>query len=300
MNQKQKQLRVAIIHEDFSICGGGEKLIGLLANGLLKNNIKADIFTYNISEQTKKIIPKEIKITTIYDKKLPSNDEVIKRYLFSELKLKQKYDVFIFSGHAPLCAAKNNKPNILYCHNIPKSEKILPKSAFKNEDQRTKEIKPPRFERLNKHDIQIALRYEKHSLIEKIWNFFFVLKNKITTKPIPEKISNKIDAIRFLFANSFNLKILKYTLHQITEKENMKQIQNILVNSANIKNKVKNHYKKEATIVYPPIETKKYKNKKNKNYYISINRVTPLKRIELQLKAFQKLPYENLYIIGDI
>ena len=89
MKQKQ-QLRVAIIHEDFSICGGGEKLIALLAKGLLNNNIQADIFTYNISEQTKKIIPKEIKITTIYNKKLPSNDEVIKRYLFSALKLNKK------------------------------------------------------------------------------------------------------------------------------------------------------------------------------------------------------------------
>ncbi|MBR9703810.1 glycosyltransferase family 4 protein, partial [Candidatus Pacearchaeota archaeon] len=39
--------------------------------------------------------------------------------------------------------------------------------------------------------------------------------------------------------------------------------------------------------------------KRPKNYWLSVNRLAIHKRIEIQLKAFQKLPKENLIIVGS-
>ncbi|MFC1504731.1 glycosyltransferase, partial [Spirochaetota bacterium] len=56
---------------------------------------------------------------------------------------------------------------------------------------------------------------------------------------------------------------------------------------------------REAAVIYPPIETSKYYYKKAKNYWLSVNRLIMHKRIELQIKAFERLPEENLIIVGS-
>ncbi len=268
---------------------GGEKLVAILAKELTKKGMKVDIITYDISEETKKIIPKEIKIKTILDKKYPFRDDRVGRYLFFKLNLTKNYDLFIFSGHSSLCAAKINKPNILYCHNIRRPESLMEKKFEEKPDKRCAQAK---------------LSLIDNSIIEKSWAVLYKIKNRFIKKQIPRKISEKIEIIRFLLIIHPHPKLLKYILQPLTEKEEikneLKNIQKIIVNSLNIKKKVKSHYKRNAIIIHPPIETKKFYHKKNKNFWISINRVDINKRIELQLKAFSKMPNEKLYIIGHI
>ena len=285
----KKGLRIAIIHDDFSLCGGGEKLVAILAKELSKKGIKVDIITYNISEETKKIIPKGIKIKTILNKKYPFHDHSVRKYLFSKLNLTKNYDLFIFSGYFCLYASKINKPNIFYCHNV---------------------IKPPlptqkRFkEKPNKRQIQAKLDLIGNSILGKSWTFLYKIKNKFIKKKIPRKISEKIELIRFLFAISPHPILIKYAIKPLAEEEEIKKeinyIQKIIVNSLTIKKDAKEYYKRDTIIIHPPIETKKFHYKKNKNFWISINRIDPHNRVELQLKAFSKMPDEKLYIIGHI
>jgi len=56
----------------------------------------------------------------------------------------------------------------------------------------------------------------------------------------------------------------------------------------------------ESSVVYPPIETGKFKYKKHKGYWLSVNRFYPNKRVELQLESFRKLKKEKLKIVGGI
>ena len=281
----KRYLRIAILHDDFFICGGGEKLVAILAKELTKKGMKVDIITYDISEETKKMIPKGIKIKTILDKKYPFQDDRVGRYLFFKLNLTKNYDLFIFSGHSSLCAAKINKPNILYCHNIRRPESLMEKKFEEKPDKRCAQEK---------------LSLIDNSIIEKSWAVLYKIKNRFIKKQIPRKISEKIEIIRFLLIIHPHPKLLKYILQPLTEKEEIKNIQKIIVNSLNIKDKVKKQYGRDSTIIHPPIETKKFYHKKNKNFWISINRVDINKRIELQLKAFSKMPNEKLYIIGHI
>ena len=96
----------------------------------------------------------------------------------------------------------------------------------------------------------------------------------------------------------YSLKIAK-NAHKLNERKAIKNIDKIITNSKNIQTKLKKKYNRISFINYPPIKTSEYNYKKNKGYWLSINRIVPLKRIELQIKAFSKLPNEKLYIIGD-
>lgn len=75
-------------------------------------------------------------------------------------------------------------------------------------------------------------------------------------------------------------------------------IQSVVANSKNIQKRIHNYIKRNAKIVYPPINTKNYVSKKFGDYWLSVNRIYPAKRLELQLETFKLLPKENLVIVG--
>ena len=70
-------------------------------------------------------------------------------------------------------------------------------------------------------------------------------------------------------------------------------------NSNNTKSRVKKYYGKDAEVINPPIDTSKYSFNPNKNYWLSVNRLLNHKRVDLQIKAFSKLPNEKLIIVGS-
>lgn len=70
-------------------------------------------------------------------------------------------------------------------------------------------------------------------------------------------------------------------------------------NSENTRQRVLKYYKKNATIIFPPTYTSKYSPREKGDYWLSVNRLIANKRIEIQLKAFSKLPNEKLIIVGS-
>ncbi|MCK5632692.1 glycosyltransferase [bacterium] len=88
-------------------------------------------------------------------------------------------------------------------------------------------------------------------------------------------------------------------LNRYLNKKYLKHVTKLVCNSKNTQTRIKKYLKKDATIINPPIDTKKHKYKKPKNYWLSVNRLISHKRIDLQLKAFKKMPEENLIIVGS-
>jgi len=78
-----------------------------------------------------------------------------------------------------------------------------------------------------------------------------------------------------------------------------KKINKIVCNSENVKKRVKTFLQKDAVVVNPFVDVKKFYYSKPKDYWLSVNRLFPAKRIELQLEAFRKMPNQKLVIIGD-
>jgi len=73
----------------------------------------------------------------------------------------------------------------------------------------------------------------------------------------------------------------------------------VTCNSKNTQNRIKKYLNKDAIIIYPPIDTKKFKFKKFGNFWLSVNRLFLHKRINMQINAFKKLPKEKLIIVGS-
>ena len=79
-------------------------------------------------------------------------------------------------------------------------------------------------------------------------------------------------------------------------EKNIVYANNIVTNSFNVEKRIMKYHNKSSQIIYPPI--KQYKFKKHGDFWLSVNRIYPHKRIELQLDLFRELPDETLIIVG--
>ena len=82
-------------------------------------------------------------------------------------------------------------------------------------------------------------------------------------------------------------------------KNIVKRIDTLVANSNYIKENIYKYYKIISKVIYPPVDIKKFKCKKeHEDFFLSVQRFTPAKRVEIQIKAFKKLPDENLVVVG--
>jgi glycosyltransferase involved in cell wall biosynthesis len=74
-------------------------------------------------------------------------------------------------------------------------------------------------------------------------------------------------------------------------------------NSVYVSKRIKNHYLRDAQVVYPPINTEFFIPNgitvKDRSQYIVVSRLVPYKRIDLIIRAFNKMPNLHLKIIGE-
>ena len=85
-------------------------------------------------------------------------------------------------------------------------------------------------------------------------------------------------------------------IHKYFYERQLKYVEKYIADSINVKKRIKKYYNENSTVVYPPIE--RYTFKKYGDYWLSVNRTYPHKRIELQIEAFRRLPKEKLIIVG--
>ncbi len=142
-----------------------------------------------------------------------------------------------------------------------------------------------------------------HFIISGDWNISAAIKNSPSTwyahSPIRELwdlrsfTRNKLPAWQKPIFSSWSAINRRINLKQVSK------INNIVANSVNVQSRIKTYLKKDSTIINPPIETKFFKTGPYKNYWLSVNRLTSHKRIEMQIRAFRNLPDENLIIVGS-
>lgn len=78
----------------------------------------------------------------------------------------------------------------------------------------------------------------------------------------------------------------------------VKNMDLIIANSQNVKTRIKKYLGLDSTLIYPPCDTQKFKFLGQKNYYLSTARVDPLKRVDIIVKSFLKMPDKNLIVIS--
>lgn len=87
-------------------------------------------------------------------------------------------------------------------------------------------------------------------------------------------------------------KIFKYLYERDISKMDI-----IITNSENTKRRIKEFLGYDAVILYPPVDTQKFKYISQKNYFLSFARLADAKRVDRIVEAFQKLPDQKLIII---
>lgn len=120
-----------------------------------------------------------------------------------------------------------------------------------------------------------------HSPIRELWDLYGYVRNNLVSwwkRPL------------------FDIWVL---VNRILNKRYVSHVQKMACNSENTKRRVKKYYGVDVGVINPPIDCSKYCYKKDKGYWLSVNRLITHKRIDLQMKAFAQLPNERLIIVGS-
>lgn len=86
--------------------------------------------------------------------------------------------------------------------------------------------------------------------------------------------------------------------HKKFDQKNIAQAERIFCNSRVTQKRVQKYYQREAEIIYPFVQCGCYRFEEPQKYWLSVNRIYPEKRIELQIEAFRQLPELELKIVG--
>jgi len=96
--------------------------------------------------------------------------------------------------------------------------------------------------------------------------------------------------------------IAKMILHYLRQWDlsTINRIDFFIANSEYIKKRIKKIYKREAKVIYPPVDTHKFQLMTQKeDYYLTASRLVPYKRIDFIVEAFNQMPDKRLVVIGD-
>lgn len=96
--------------------------------------------------------------------------------------------------------------------------------------------------------------------------------------------------------------IVKSVLHYIRNWDIVSSVRPdyFIANSKYIARRINKLYRRDADVIYPPVDTELFPVEKNKDeYYLTAARFVPYKRVDIIAEAFSIMPEKKLIIIGD-
>lgn len=96
--------------------------------------------------------------------------------------------------------------------------------------------------------------------------------------------------------------LAKWTLSYMRKWDagNADKVHHYVAISQFIADRIKRVYGREATVIYPPVETDEFEFQTHKDdFYFTMSRMVPYKRIDLIVEAFTQMPCKRLVVIGD-
>jgi glycosyltransferase involved in cell wall biosynthesis len=78
------------------------------------------------------------------------------------------------------------------------------------------------------------------------------------------------------------------------------RVDSFVANSGYISRRIFKTYRRESTVIHPPVEIDRFKLLgKKEDFYLAASRQVPYKRIDLIVEAFREMPDKKLVVIGD-
>lgn len=82
--------------------------------------------------------------------------------------------------------------------------------------------------------------------------------------------------------------------------DSLDRVDFFIANSKFVQERIKKTYKKDAVIIYPPVDVYSYTLCEEKqDFYLSASRLVPYKKTKLIVEAFNEMPDKKLVVIGD-
>lgn len=77
------------------------------------------------------------------------------------------------------------------------------------------------------------------------------------------------------------------------------RVDHYIANSNHVRKRIKKYYRMESEIIYPPVDTRRFKpQKEHGNYFLIVSTLSPYKKVDLAVQLFNKIGKE-LIIIGS-
>lgn len=86
--------------------------------------------------------------------------------------------------------------------------------------------------------------------------------------------------------------------HSWFDHRSAKNLDKVIAISRNVQKRLWDFHRISSDIIYPPVDTSNFRFEKYGDFWLSVNRIYPEKRIELQFDVFRHLPEERLVIVG--
>ena len=96
--------------------------------------------------------------------------------------------------------------------------------------------------------------------------------------------------------------IARWLLHRarIWDLRTANGVDHFIANSNFIARRIKKVYRRNATVIYPPVDLEHFALREQKeNFYLTVSRMVPYKKIPQIVEAFRYLPDKRLVVIGD-
>lgn len=73
----------------------------------------------------------------------------------------------------------------------------------------------------------------------------------------------------------------------------------IIANSKHIQKRIKDYLQLESKVIYPPCDTQRFQYQASENFFLSTARLDSLKRIDIIIEAFKKMPSKRLIVASN-
>ena len=87
---------------------------------------------------------------------------------------------------------------------------------------------------------------------------------------------------------------------QAWDASTVSRVDYFIANSRYIADRIKRAYKRDSTVIYPPVDVDQFTLANNKeDFYLAASRMVPYKKMDLIVEAFSAMPDKKLVVIGD-
>jgi glycosyltransferase involved in cell wall biosynthesis len=96
--------------------------------------------------------------------------------------------------------------------------------------------------------------------------------------------------------------LARYLLHnaRFWDLRTSNGVDHYIANSQFIAKRIWKVYRREATVIYPPVDTQAFRRRDSKDdFYLTVSRLVPYKKIPALVEAFARMPDRRFVVVGD-